>query len=283
MKKIKVIYATDPICSYCWEIEPILRKFQLEYKDVIDFKTIMGGLLPDIETFKNNMDASFNVLELEKHWIEAGKHYGMPIVGTIWSTDPIQSSYPPSLVFKQLQKLSDTSSLKFLRVIREELFAFNRNISKDKVLEDILNRIDRNGKKIVSDSKTLEAKELLEEDLALNLKLKVTGFPTVIMKNEDGLTETLVGFRPYEDYKNALERLSYGKAPSPRKIELKELFSFSKNLFEKEIMEIYNLEKEEVIPFLNKELGEDIYEVRKVMDTFFVILNPLYKDKVLGK
>ena len=274
MAKVKVFYSTDPICSYCWQAEPILRKFDLLYGDSIEFKTLMGGLLPSWENFSDPANGINKASDVTKHWIEAGEQYGMPIVGTVWESNPLSSSFPPSIIFKMIQKISDSSSKKFLRLAREELFAFNRNISDDIVLEDMLNRIDRNGKKIVEDSKNTESRGLLKEDFLQNMQLGVSGFPTLVFQNDLGETETLVGYQPFSAYEAALNKISHGEIKKKELPNVKELFSFSRNLFEKEIMEIYDLKKEDVIPFLEKELGSDGFEKRDLLFSYFVILNP---------
>ena len=44
-KSVEVYYVTDPICSHCWALEPVLRRFIEQYGHYFNFHTIMGGLL----------------------------------------------------------------------------------------------------------------------------------------------------------------------------------------------------------------------------------------------
>src|SRR5690606_41712250 len=44
-KTIDLYYVTDPICSHCWALEPILRRLKEEYAQYFNFHTVMGGLL----------------------------------------------------------------------------------------------------------------------------------------------------------------------------------------------------------------------------------------------
>lgn len=44
-KEIDIYYVTDPICSHCWALEPVLRRFQLQFGSYFKFHTVMGGLL----------------------------------------------------------------------------------------------------------------------------------------------------------------------------------------------------------------------------------------------
>ena len=87
------------------------------------------------------------------HWREVGEHSRMPIDGTVWLTDPIESSFIPSRVFKVIQQQNSEIATAFLRRAREALFAFNKNIAKDDILIELVNQVGLDGEKIVAQSK----------------------------------------------------------------------------------------------------------------------------------
>jgi predicted DsbA family dithiol-disulfide isomerase len=69
-EKLNVLYFTDPICSACWIVEADLRKLVAEYGASIQFKTIMGGLLPDWEGFSSQ--GITKPADVATHWREMG-------------------------------------------------------------------------------------------------------------------------------------------------------------------------------------------------------------------
>ena len=96
-KPIKLLYFTDPICSSCWGIEPQLRKLKQEYGEYFDIEYRMGGLL---KSWSEYGGSDVNGPEaVAEHWEEAGAYYQMPIDGSVWNEDPLQSSYPPAMAF----------------------------------------------------------------------------------------------------------------------------------------------------------------------------------------
>ncbi len=106
-KSIEVYYVTDPICSHCWALEPVLRRFIEQYGHYFNFHTIMGGLL---EKWGGDgpVDPANGIsgpADVVGHWREVGEYYRMPIDGTVMMNNPVQSSYPPSRVFKVIQKI----------------------------------------------------------------------------------------------------------------------------------------------------------------------------------
>ncbi len=267
---INVFYVTDPICCYCWEAEPYIRKFQTLYKGKINFQVVMGGLLEKWAGFSDEGNGINAPSDVGGHWREAAERFGMPIDGTVWEKDPLASSYPPSIVYKLVREISKTSSERFLRSARERVMVFNQNIAKDAVLEEVLYRIDRNGKKIVGDSKTEAAAKLLKGDLALAAKLGAYSFPTVVILGEDGDGVKVTGFSTTETYEAALEQVAGDIEPNPLP-ELKDMFNLSKNVFFKEIEVMYDLEPEAIEAFIAHNLPENSYEIREILNTKYMI------------
>ena len=103
--QLNLYYVTDPICSHCWAIEPILRRFVEQYGDYFNFHTVMGGLLEKWHDGPiDPANGIYKPADVAGHWREVGEYSRMPIDGTLMIDNPVQSSYPPSRVFKVIQK-----------------------------------------------------------------------------------------------------------------------------------------------------------------------------------
>lgn len=203
-KPIKLVYFTDPICSSCWGIEPQLKKLKLEYGHYFDIEYRMGGLLKSWDTY-GGRDVS-GPKSVAGHWDEASAWYKMPIDGTVWLEDPLDSSYPPSVAFKAAQMQGEEKALRFLRRIREMVFLEKKNITR---WENIARAAEESG----LDSGRLKtdfegaAARLFEEDLALRQQLGVRGFPTIFFTTKDDNRLMVYGSKPYQNYEEALLKL----------------------------------------------------------------------------
>jgi len=83
----------------------------------------------------------------------------MPIVGTIMIENPVQSSYPPSRVYKLIQKdYGSEKAEQYLRRAREALFAFNQNIAENSVMTNIVNQLGLDRERIITGQKASLAK-----------------------------------------------------------------------------------------------------------------------------
>ena len=272
-KAIELYYVTDPICSHCWALEPVLRRFEEQYGDHFTVHTVMGGLL---EKWGDGPVDPANGIgqpsDVAGHWREVGEYTRMPIDGSLWYDNPIHSSYPPSIVFKVIQKQNEALARVFLRRVREAVFAFNQNIAEHSILVDIVNKLGLDGEAIVKEAEQPNGQQLLNEDFALAAKLGARGFPTIVMINEENKGVKIVGSRPLEYYVAGLKQVLDSETLQPeQQPALSSLLEKEKLLFSKEIEVMYDLEKTEIIAFAEKELSKSSYQVKEILgETYFV-------------
>ncbi|WP_339315893.1 DsbA family protein [Paenibacillus sp. FSL R10-2734] len=269
--KITLYYATDPICSHCWALEPVLNRFILQYGQYFNVKTIMGGLLSSWNGFADAANGIQKPSDVAEHWREVGLHSRMPIDGSLWTNNPILSSYPPSRVYKVIQSKYPGKENEFLRRAREAVFAFNQNIGEDQVLVEIVNQIGLNGEEIVADAALESAQDLLEQDFELAGRLGVRGFPSIIMVNEDNKGVKIVGVRSLDAYVEGLEQVHNGVVKAQNVPPLTKLFKEGDILFSKEMEVLYDIEASKVEPFIATELIEGSYLIKDVLGEAYVV------------
>lgn len=233
-KFVKVIYFTDPICSSCWGIEPQLRKLKLEYGNSIEIEYRMGGLLPD---WSYNSGGISKPSDVAHHWDEVSAYYDMPIDGDIWLTDPLHSSYPPSIAFKAAQMQDNENAVLFLREIREMVFLQKKNIAKWEHLETAAKKTGLNVEQLKADFDG-KAKTLFEEDLKLAREFGVRGFPTMFFIDNSGNKEIVYGTKPYPFYETAILKLHSEVIKSEYSKNWETLFSKYHSLTAKEFSEL---------------------------------------------
>jgi predicted DsbA family dithiol-disulfide isomerase len=248
-KLIKVVYFTDPICSSCWGIEPQLRKLKLEYGDLVDIEYRMGGLLPSWDIY--NSGGISKPSDVAHHWDEVSAYYDMPIDGDVWLTDPLPSSYPPSIAFKAAALQNHEKALLFLRKIREMVFLEQKNICKWEYLATAATAVGLDAVQLKKDFEG-KAKSDFEADLALGKQLGVRGFPTLFFNDANSNRLTVYGFRPYEAFEKAVVSLLEN---APKKIyqkDLSSLFAHYPTLTKKEFSILANTTTSEAEILLNQ-------------------------------
>lgn len=255
-KPIKVIYYTDPICSSCWGIEPQLRKLKLEYGDLIEIDYRMGGLLPD---WSYNSGGISKPSDVAHHWDEVSVYYDMPIDGDVWLTDPLSSSYPPSIAFKAAEMQDHEKAILFLRKIRELVFLEKKNITKWEHIEFAAKNVGLDAVKLKQDYEG-KAKELFNEDLKLGKELGVRGFPTMFFSDSAGNKEMVYGSKPYASYEEAIKRLSSQAVKQSYDKSWTSIFSLYKTLTAKEYSELTETPRAEAEKTLNDLTAKGLLE-----------------------
>ncbi|MCM3569932.1 DsbA family protein [Neobacillus mesonae] len=273
-KSIDVYYVTDPICSHCWALEPVLRRFVEQYSHYFHFHTVMGGLLE--KWGGGPVDPANGIsgpADVAGHWREVGEYSRMPIDGSLMIDNPVQSSYPPSRVFKVIQKNHhDEMAYEYLRRAREALFAFNQNISDPSIMIKIANKLGLDGEAIVKEAEQPIGQELLNEDFSLARSLGVRGFPTIIMINEENKGVKIVGGRPLENYAEGLKQVLNKENLQPKQQpSLSILLDKEKLLFSKEIEVMYDVEKSEIPSFVEKELPSGSFEAKELLGETYLV------------
>ena len=136
---------TDPICTWCWGSEPILRKLETHFAHQIQFEHIMGGLVDDIKGFMDEGNgiggssaAEFN-RQVAEHWLEASAKHKMPVNSSDFDlfSDEYPSTFPQNIAYKAAQLSDESKADLFLYNLRLASAAEARKSNRPEVLLEI--------------------------------------------------------------------------------------------------------------------------------------------------
>jgi predicted DsbA family dithiol-disulfide isomerase len=205
-KPIQVKYFTDPICSTCWIIQPLLRKLKLEYDEFVNVEYRMGGLLKSWSDYRKKKDIIQTPIDAARHWEEVCVLHEMPLDGDVWIQDPPQSSYPPSIAFKAAQLQNNELAIHFLRRIKEMIFLEKKNIIRWYFLENAALEVGLDVARLKRDCEG-KAKVKFKDDLLLAKELNVNYFPTLIFSDKNGNQITLQGCKEFSEVESIITKL----------------------------------------------------------------------------
>lgn len=264
-KFVEVIEFTDPICTWCWGSEPLLRKLETVYKDRIKVKFVMGGLVEDIRDFYD----SFNVIggdveqsnkQIAKHSLEASQRHGMPInaEGFNLFSNEHPSSYPQNIAYKAAQMENEELANIFLRKIREATELQSKQTSRTEVLIELASESGLDVSKFIERFTDGSAEAAFKEDLNIIKQYLVRGFPSFLVKYGDKKL-LLRGYQNFDIVKsviknmtndavkmNEIEKTESGvlefmkKYKSAAGVEIQNSFDFSDDEFENIIGNLIN-------------------------------------------
>ena len=212
----RILYATDPICSHCWAMEPAWRRFLYLYGDHVEAKSLYGGLLPEWEGFADVGAGIREPADIPPHWDEVVERYGQPIDGSVWHNDPLSSSYPPSVAVHAVRALAPDREDDYLRRIRQAVFLEARNIARPEVLAECAADIGIDAARFTESFRNPASEEAFSDDLRTRRDRGIRGFPTLIVTGPaDDEPRVMRGTQPFHRLERALEAV-LGELPPAR-------------------------------------------------------------------
>jgi putative protein-disulfide isomerase len=215
-KIIEIIEFTDPVCTWCWGSEPVLRKLETRFGEQVKISYIMGGLVQDITSFYDSYndiggDPDRSNRNIAKHWVDASARHGMPVKsdGFKLFSKEHPSTNPQNIAYKAAQMQDPTLANKFLRRIREASAAEARQTNTTEVLLELASEVGLDIARFLDDFTHGSAQRAFEQDLAATAKYGARGFPSFLLKHEE--KEMVIrGYKRYEEFKALIGHLSNG-------------------------------------------------------------------------
>lgn len=239
-KPLTITYFTDPICSSCWVLQPLLRKLLLEYDDYIKIDYHMGGLLPSWENFDDKRIT--NPTDASQLWEEIRGKEKIPIDGDIWLEDPLMSSYPPCIAFKAAQLQDKDKAIFFLRRLKEMLFMEKKNINNWENLERAALFCGLDAALLQKNMKK-EGIDDFKKDLAKANELNIRVFPTLIFERKGMESEILKGLKTYEIIEQTILKYVPDAKKNTNLPTPADLFKLYNNMTEKEFAFLLSIDQ----------------------------------------
>ena len=124
-KKLEIAHFTDPLCFWCYAMEPEMRKVRVLLDDQLDYRIVMGVLSSSIhEIIGDGVDADlrfeFYRAMLSNYIRQAAEAVGMPItVDNLMECNPEELiSLPLSLAYCAMKMIDEGIAEAYLRRMR---------------------------------------------------------------------------------------------------------------------------------------------------------------------
>lgn len=239
-KPFKIIYTTDPLCSFCWALEPQLTKLLFHYEPYIDLEVRMGGLFLE--------DAPVDIHQLRAGLKSVSLKYQLPIAYDEASLNWAKHSLLACQLYLIVKQQQPDEAIKLLRKMREKQMLFNQDISSLKTLETLL--IEQNlPVQYLQPLDSPASKQLLYEDFGVNRVLQADLYPTLSIIYQNGHGKKLSGYVTFEEMETTLKTFDPLIKAQPLK-NLEDYLQDQDLILFSEIEQVYSLPFEQVDNFV---------------------------------
>jgi predicted DsbA family dithiol-disulfide isomerase len=198
-----LVQYTDPMCTWCWGSEPVLRRLRTAFGDQLRIRYVMGGLVEDFDEFYDAANDISEPGEVGPHWLGASEQHGMPVDTTIFETDPARSTYPASVAFAAARQQDRELAHRYLRLLREVYATEARNVNHREEQVALAERVGLDVDAFTTALDDGSAREAFEADLDRTRAAGVRAFPTYDVVGPDG-ERRLSGFKRFDELADTL-------------------------------------------------------------------------------
>jgi len=214
---VEILAFTDPVCTWCWGSEPVLRKLETWYGHAIHLRYVMGGLVKDIRAFYDGVndiggDPERANRQIALHWLEASESHGMPVrtEGFRLFTAETVSTYPQNIAFKAAELTNPHLASRYLRRMREASAAEARETGRREVLIELASEVDLDVAAFIDHLNDGSAERVFQDDLETTRRYGARGFPTFVFRF--GERELMLrGYQSFRAMQGVIDTLSGGR------------------------------------------------------------------------
>lgn len=204
-----LVQYTDPMCTWCWGSEPIVRRLRTVFGDQLRIRYVMGGLVEEFDEFHDAANGISEPADVAPHWLEASEQHGMPVETAVFERDPARSTYPASVAFAAARQQDRGLAHRYLRLLREVYATRARNVNRREVQVDLAERVGLDVDAFLAALDDGSAREAFEADLERTRETGVRAFPTYDVRGPDG-ERRLAGFKRFDALADALASVAPG-------------------------------------------------------------------------
>jgi len=199
----ELIYVGDPQCSWCWGFAPVKGQIEDLCRGRVILTLVLGGLHAD---WTEPADAERKGF-LRDHWQEVGERTGQPFIYDILDVEGLtygtEASCRAAVTVRQMA--GNEAALTYFTGLQRAYYAESQDVTSAGVLADIAAEFghDRGGFNELFASP--ETDQCTTQDFQFAQRLGVTGFPTVLINDEQGYAYLTMGYQPIEQLGHIVE------------------------------------------------------------------------------
>jgi len=232
---------TDPMCTWCWGAEPIVRHLRVAYGDRVRFEFVMGGLVADFEAFYDARNDISTPADVIPHWEEAAAVHGMPMDTTVLAEDPPDSTHPANVAVAAARLQDRALAHRYLRRLREAYTTERVNVATREAQLDLAAAVGLDVEAFRTALEDGSARAAFERDQRRLREAGVRSFPTYRLTGPDG-TRQAAGFQSFDALSELLTSVAPGlESASPPPVA--EFVAAYGPVATQEVAEVYELSR----------------------------------------
>lgn len=184
MQTKKLIYFYDALCGWCYGFSPILQKLHEQYRDVLDFEVVSGGMVLG--------DREGPIGEVAPYIKDAYKQVEMTagvIFGKAFLEDVLEegstlfSSWYPAVALEVFRARQPGEAIFFARALQKAIYSDGLPPADPSAYRSLAAQFDLDVDSFIRDMDDPAFADAARAQFQTTASFKVGGFPTLILQN----------------------------------------------------------------------------------------------------
>ena len=215
-KKLVIEHFTDPLCFWCYAMEPEMRKIRVLLDDQLDYRIVMGVLSSDVHEiigYDKDAELRYEVYRamLANYFRESVKMVRMPLsLDNMLTHGPEDLvSLPLSLAYCAMKMIDMDIAEAYLRRMRERVFAEGCSLSTVDQQVQLASEFPIDVEQFRSNLDNPEIATVLQQGVDKCRIYGITAFPTLLLQWGDKRMMAQ-GYHTFEELKQAIGQVTGG-------------------------------------------------------------------------
>lgn len=207
---VQIIYCYDAYCGWCYGFSKIITRLEEEYKDRLNFEVLSGGMI--LPESPRHFGATARYIQTAYKRVEdlTGIKFGEDFLWHVFhpdDTDWYPSSEMPAIALCIMKEYQPHNAVPIAADLQYSLNYEGRDLTDKEAYRHLLPKYNIPEEEFYTKLKSDEYKEKAYYEFALVKQLQVTGYPTVLLQqNETKFYLLAQGYTAYETLKERIEK-----------------------------------------------------------------------------
>jgi putative protein-disulfide isomerase len=208
MSDKEIIYVGDPMCSWCWGFSPVLGRIRNDYTELAPMRVVVGGLHAfDTEPMSDDYKAT-----IRSHWEHVAEATAQPFNYAFFEREGfVLDTEPACRATVTVRNIKPAAVWPFYESIHKGYYVEDTDTTVLETFMAYAEREDIKGDEFKAAFESDAMRQETLEDFAWCQQAGVTGFPTVVLREDQHMAALTIGYRPFEDLKPALDAWTSGE------------------------------------------------------------------------
>lgn len=198
-----IFYFADPMCSWCWGFSPVIQQIVAAAGKQITLRLVVGGL----RTGQTRAMDDKAKAAIRHHWQEVEKTAGQPFSFAFFEREGfVYDTEAACRAVVVMRSFAPEAALPYLAALHHAFYVDNRDLTDPNVLADLAGPFGLDSETFHALFTAPEIIAATRADFRAAATAGVTGFPTVILRSEQGFSLLTAGYQPFPALQPHLER-----------------------------------------------------------------------------